>query len=626
LAFISKKLSLALLGCTWLVALALVFLLNHALAGPRLGMLYDFLMGFRSPPPVSHQILLIETDEVIEPGDVFSVLMTLSEMGAADLLIEVPVLGTRAGMAESGAEFTQRIDGEFYLLTRNIRNLFDAIRLGLLGPEESPGYVESLVELAERGRDRLNAAVMRQEEEGAVHMERAAAVFGRAIMAKDLRPHPWAVPEGEIPWYSRPRPDRDGTLRRIAPFVPAESLNLVQANQPTGAVPFPEWGFDPLGAPPDGDDAMDEEIAVAEHIAHRALRQRWTESAVEIDGAGPALVNRFDHLGGQSEFRFPLDRDGNILFERPGRTGDFRRIGLDVFLEYDRADRTMVRLLRDAWDIGAYAEVRPERIPLILFEHAENLRELLLESPSTQTRASWLAARNDYIDSLDEFLYGPSEMVLVNGYEMLIAIMTEEGFDEDEIDELRSRRNTVIRTFNAMREAHRNLVRQREDLARTLEAAFCIMGPSVMIGPYPPQGGDTHRSSALLANTLLTGRSITPGQPLQIILWSLAASLVALTLVHLLGSKITLLAGLAAGLSCLAGFGIAFIVSGYWIDPLIPTAAVLGGTLFILVSRLCIVHFKLLRFHREATAQEQWAEFYFGDIKSSKASRKAHRR
>ena len=593
-AFISQKLSIVLLACAWIVTVALVFLLSHALAGPRLGRTYDFLLGFRPPPPVSQQILLIETDQVMEPGDVFSVLMTLNEMGASDLLVEVPVLGTRAGVAESGAEFTHRIDGEFYLLTRNTRNLFDAIRLGLLGPEESPAYVENLVELAERGRDRLNAAVMRQEEEGAARMARAAAAFGNAIMAEDLRPQAWSVPDGETPWYSRPRTDRDGVLRRIAPFVPAESLNLIPADP--GHRPFPS--LSPLDPP---DPAFYEADPVAEHIVYRALRRRWAESVIETDETGSALVNRFEQGG---EFRFPLDRDGNILVERPGRGGGFRSVGLDLFLEYDRADRTMARLLRDAWNHDLYSELRPERIPLILFEHAEYLRERLLEAPDAEARASWLAARNDYIHSLDEFLYGPSEMVLVNNYEMLIALTTEEGLDEAVIEALRNRRNTVMRSFVAMREARRELVGRRESLAGTLDAAFCIMGPSV-----PGMPG----SSAIFANTLLTGRSVSPGQNQRIPIWSLAASLVALSLAYALGSRIILVLGLAGSLLCLAAFGLAFIVSGHWIDPLIPAGATLGGTLFLSVSRFCIGYLRLLRFYRETTEKERWAKFYFGE-------------
>jgi len=621
-AFVPKKLSVVLLSCAWIVALALVFLLNHALAGPRLGRVYDFLLSFRSPPPVSHQILLIDTEEVAEPGDVFRVLMTLIEMGAADLLVEVPVLGTRAGTAETGAEFAQRIDGEFYLLTRNVRSLFDAIRMGLLGPGEAPDYVESIVELAERGRDRLNAAAMRRQEEGAIRMERAAEVFGRAIMAADLRSRPGAVPDGDIPRFSGAEPDRDGRLRRVAPFVPADGRAGTAAGGGTGGR-FPAGNLATGGAAADAVTAATvvgvsrEAPLFAEHIVFRALRGRWTESAVEYAGSGPAvLVNRFDHPGGQTEFRFPLDRGGNIVFENPAgagaRTaaferGDFRRISLDVFREYERADRTLARLLQNAWNMELYAEVRPERIPLILLEHAEYLKERLLESPGAENRALWLAARNDYVRSLEEFLYGPSEMVLVNGYETTVSRMTEEGADGRETTAVRHRRDTVIRTFVAMREAHRDFLRLREYLAGTVEAAFCIMAPP------SPGGGGVPNSSALLANALLTGRSITPGRNLSVLLWSIVAAVAALALVYLYGSRAILLAGIAVGGLCFAAFGIAFIVSGYWIDPVIPTAAVLGGTLFLSVSRFCVGHFALLRFYRNTRAKERWLDFHFGN-------------
>jgi len=585
-AFITKKLSFLLLGGAWLVAIAIVFLLNHALSGPTLGGMYDFLLSMRRPPPISRQILLIDADEVAEPGDVFSVLMTLSELGASDLVIEVPVLGTRPGIAESGEEFTRRVDGEFHLVARNIRSLFDAIRLGLVSPQEAPNYVESLVELSERGRDRLNAAVLRRQEEGEARMSRAAAVFGSVIVAHDLRAHPWVPPEGEIPWYSKPRPDADGTVRRIAPFVPLESLNL----------------YTPAGTT----DAEEEESAVAQHIVYRALSRRWTESSLETGRAGTVLVNRFEHSGGSSVFRFPLDGNGNILVERPGRYSGYRRIGIEAFLEYGRADRNMAGLLDEAWNLGLYSETRPERIPAILRERAESVRERLLESPNPEIRASWIAARNDYIESIDEFLYGPSETAIANGYELRIAENGET--DDGEIEDLGKRRNEAITAFVAMREAWRELELNRENLRQAAEASFSIMAP------LSPGGGDY---SALLANALLTGSHITPGRTLYVILWSLVASLLVLAVVGMIGSGATAILGIAGGAVCLAAFSAVFVVFGYWIDPAIPTAAVLGGTLFLSVCRFCIGYGRLLRFHREAEARERWIDFHFGDSGNS---------
>ena len=525
--FISKRLSFALLACSWCIALGITLLLHYALAGPKLGPVYDALLDFRTPSPISREILLIETDEVVEPIDMFSVLMTLSEMGASDLLIEVPLLGTGSGMMETGEEFSYRINDEFNLLGRNIRNLFEGIRMGLVSPVESPQYVENLVELAERGRDRLNAAIIRQDEPGSVIAAQAAAVFGRALTAADLRPQADSRHEGagDIPWYSQPRPDRDGALRRIAPAVEND----------------------------------------VEHIVCHVLKPR------------------------EIEYEFPLDRDGNILLEsyRPDKN-DFRRLTLNQFRNYDQTGKVLARLLKDAESLGVYSETAPERAPLTLYEYAEKLKEDLLDEPDAVKRAAWIAARADYIASLDEFLYGPSEMKLVNGYEELIAT---EKLDAIGVARLQILRDDLIRAFVDMREKHRELFALHTLLARELASSLCVMGPA----PSAASAG-IPLSSALLANALLTGRCITPGRSKFIALWSLAVSFFILACIHRFRPVLLFMAGLALTLLCAAAFGFSFIVSGYWIDPFIPSASLLGGTLFLCVSGFCISYGRMLRF------------------------------
>ena len=540
-AFISKKLSLVLLLCSWCAAVAIILLLNYTLTGPRLGLVYDTLMNFRSPPPVSGEILLIETDEVIEPGDMFSVLMTLSEMKALNLVVEVPLLGTGSGMAESGLEFSYRINDEFRLIGRNISSLFEAIRLGLVSPVDSPLYVENLVDLSERGRDRLNAAIMRQDEAGSVLASQATAVFGNVITAVDLRPAPSGVP-----WYSLPQADSDNVLRRIAPVAASET----------------------------------------EHIVYRALKPRWKKSSVEYNEPGTALVNVIASQGDDIEYRFPLDRDGNILIEKQLiEKQPFRRLTLNHFRVYEQTGRALARLLKENESLGVYAVAIPERIPLILYDHAETLKEEMLNDPAAPARAAWINARADYIASLDEFLYGPSEMALVNGFEEMIAT---EGLDETGIAKLQGLRDELIRAFVAMREKHRELIGLHEMLSQALDSAFCIMGPA--------SGSGILESSALLANTLLTGRCITPGQTRYIVFWSLVASLTVLACIHALRPLLLLVTGLAAGLFSGAVFGFVLIVGSYWIDPVIPSAAVLGGTAVLFLSRFCIGYGRMLRF------------------------------
>jgi len=557
--FISKKLSLFLLLCSWCVVVGIILTLNYFLAGPRLGPVYDALLDFRSPPPISGEILLIETDEVIESGDYYSILMTLSEMRAANLLVEVPLLGTASGITETGEEFSLRINDEFDLLGKNIRSLFEAIRLGLVSPVESPVYVDNLVELAGRGRDRLNAAIIRQDEKGAPEAQ-AAAVFGRVITAADLR----SAPLGEIPWYSLPRPDRDNVLRRIAPVLVEKRPDL----------PFSDTSF-----------------LEVEHIVYRALKPHWDGSALEYTDMGSVLVNRFVIQDEEREYRFPLDRDGNILIEKQALE-QYRRLNLNHFRGYDQTGRVLARLLKDAESLGVYTETIPERIPIILYDYAESLKEELLNAPDEDKRADWINAREEYIASLDELLYGPSEMILVNSYEELIA---NEGLDEGGIARLQSLRDELIRAFVDMRKKHRDLVELRTLLAHALNSSFCIMGPTLSSGMAAGGAGITE-SSALLANALLTGHSIIPGQSLYIILWSLTASFLLLACIHRLRPLLLLLLGLVACLFCGAAFGFCFIISGYWIDPFIPMSGLLAGTLFLVASRFCINYGRMLRF------------------------------
>jgi len=540
--FISKKLSLFLLLGSWFVAAAMVFLLNFILQGPKLGPVYDMFLRFRPNPPVSSEILLIDTDEIVEPDDLYSALMALNEMGASDLLVVVPVLGAGSGRIESGAELIERVSDEFRLLGKNIRSLFEAIRLGFVGPKESPVYVENLVELAERGRDRLNVAIIRQEEAGSAQAVQAAAAFGRAVIALDLR----TSTQQEIPWYSQAKLDSDRVLRRIAPVV----------------------------------DKM-------EHIVYHVLKQRWAESNIELTETGNVLINHLDKQDENAVRRFPLDRNGNILIEKPGKNRDFRRLGMNFFLDYDDADRAMVRLLKDADDIGLFAQTAPEQRPLILLGFTEDRKEELLKDPDELKRAAWIKMRLEYIASLDEFLYGPSEMKLVNGYEEILA---SEKLGEQGIVRLQEMRDRLIRSFVAMREKHRDLVELRAFLVQAADSSFCIMGPAA------GGGASITEASALLANTLLTGNRVTPGQSIHLFLWPLLASFAALACIFMLKPLTLFIAGIGTVIINGAAFGAFFVISGYWIDPFIPMGACLFGMLALFVSRFCIGYGRELRF------------------------------
>ena len=140
---------------SFLPAAAAAALLCVLLDGPRLGPHYDFLLRRRPVAPVSQEILIIGSsvsvqqlgDDILEPEAAASLLYTMAELGAQTLIIQVPILGLSTGGTQGEAEIIYRFDEEFSILSRNIRNLFDAIRTGSVAPTESARYVGELVEL-----------------------------------------------------------------------------------------------------------------------------------------------------------------------------------------------------------------------------------------------------------------------------------------------------------------------------------------------------------------------------------------------------------------------------------------------------------------------------------------------
>jgi len=248
-AYISMKKSLVFFLSGFICAAGMAFLANFYLSGPKLGPIYDFLMGFRPAPPVSQEILIINTDEFAESGDIFSALMTFTEMDASNLILTARVLGT-SPITGSESEIRRQFYEEYALLGSNIRNLFEGIRMGSIHPAQAPQFVNRLVELNEQSRERLLSVLIDRDE----NMLRAIAAFGN-YQEVDTKP--------EYDW--------DGKLRRVKP-VDIETL--------------------------------------LEHPVYVSLKNRYAVSRIAYTEYGRALV-LLDY--NNNELEIPLDRDGNII-------------------------------------------------------------------------------------------------------------------------------------------------------------------------------------------------------------------------------------------------------------------------------------------------------------------------
>ena len=177
-------------------AAGVVFLFSYFLSGPKLGRSYDFLLEYKSPV-ISNEILIIDTEEFIEGIDILSVLMTLTEKQASNLILTGKVSPASSPIAVNDAEIRRRFNDEYNLLSSNVRNLFEGIRMGYVNPVQAPGFVEQVVDLAHAGKDRLISALIDRDED----LLHSVAVFGNFLQAD-----------------FKPQLDDDGKLRRVNPL------------------------------------------------------------------------------------------------------------------------------------------------------------------------------------------------------------------------------------------------------------------------------------------------------------------------------------------------------------------------------------------------------------------------
>jgi len=591
----SKKSSWLRCLVSFLPAAGVTALLCFLLDGPQLGPFYDFLLRRQTAAAVSPELLIIDSsipgqelaEDILEPGAASSLLYTMAELGAGTLIIQVPILGLSAGGMAGEAEILYRFDEEFSLLSRNIRNLFDGIKTGSVAPADSARYVGELVELSEKGKDRLVSALVRRDEEGIAGMEKAAAFFGYARRPNDLRvqlirtgqtaagadagrPSEAFTEKDE---YSRARPDRDGVLRRIAPVLKVPELSGGSAGERT-----------------------------LEHIIFGTLKTRYKSAEIENAKAGPVLVIR-DGPDGKDTI-IPLDRNGALLFQVPVKGEDFRRISITDFLSYDEGDRSLRRLLAEGETLGIYRGIEGENRPDFLYDYSQALREELVSLygiKDQEKKLAWIDLRERYFSSLEELLSGPAEVNLIKAYEEMIASETPGAAEAARMAEMR---DSLIKSFAAIRVKYNEVSELRNKLETALSGSFCILGrgslrhdedQSSIFRDFPGAFIRNIRSalygnnptnmeaSALLANSILTGRAVKPGLRLYLLLGALLSAFFTCFLIKSRGIASTIGIGAFLTLLIAAGFSFSFILSRIWLDPMVPAAACSTGVLVSLI-------------------------------------------
>jgi hypothetical protein len=249
-AKITLKYSILMLFGGLICAFTVVFISNFFLSGPALGKHYDFLINFLKSPAVAREIFIIETEEMTDGNDLFTVLMTLTEMGASSFVMTGKLSPASSPIMLTEAQIRRRFNDEYVIVGSNIRNLFEGIRLGSVSPLQAPVFVDRLVELTELGRDRLLSALIDRDED----LIRSVAVFGNYMEVEE-----------------NPQPDRDGLIRRVKPLTYDGSF---------------------------------------EHPVYSSLKNRYAASQIESNDLG--LIFWMRRSDG-AEYDIPLDKNGNVI-------------------------------------------------------------------------------------------------------------------------------------------------------------------------------------------------------------------------------------------------------------------------------------------------------------------------
>ena len=148
--------------------------------------LYKSLSNYRPALYADPAIVLIELDPEPDAGlqspfvwaDFF---LILHEMGAELALLMLPVAPPESSSILSMGQkesFENRFDTEFNLISKNIATLFDAIRYGSVRPKDTTEFVEDLLSLIGKSKERLLNATIHSDTSGHLLLMKAQSVFG----------------------------------------------------------------------------------------------------------------------------------------------------------------------------------------------------------------------------------------------------------------------------------------------------------------------------------------------------------------------------------------------------------------------------------------------------------------
>lgn len=553
------------------------------------GWIYDTLLRVKPAAPAAREILMIDVDEqaTADAGpwpwsrDVLADgLVVMKEMNASYAVLDLP-LGRKSAPGLDPSALRQALpaalDREFAQMEENIQSLFEAIRRGSVRPQDSPRYVSDLIGLVGLAKVRLREAATGIERDDDTLLGRAAKLFGRTFVPLELLPAPDATTDKDlvdqaVTAWSYPvlitGSDPSWRTLGIGPAV----LPILRGAQ--------GGGFADLV--PDSDGVRRRAALMAVYadahfgqIAFTAVLDFLGNPTVELGAARIALHVAARPGSAARTISIPLTEKGRALLAWPRAPGGdgFRHMSWAELYRCERLEDSLIASLRDMDGHGYLSYLRSETALLDVYDYGSRLKMEMLAAGDSANAGTWGTARGRFFSLADQFLNGDAETRIVADADRSLG---SESLTEGEKKGIQGDRDKVPGAFAAARRTFAELQQVRAVLRGSLQGSFCIV--SLSNPPGTPVAGRTPfgvaataaSGSAALVSTILSGyflREVPSGYGSGL---SALLAVLATIAVYRMRPMPTILFGLALGCAAFVVLSAVFVLSGVFVDPLLP--------------------------------------------------------
>jgi adenylate cyclase len=562
---------------------------------------YDLALHLKPAVPENPALLFLDIDDtaIAKVGTfpwsrdlMADGLLVLREFGAAYAVFDIEYVdpsprGINAQLLEQ--EVPELFGREFQTIQQNVRDLFQALRRGMIGLGEAEDYIRQLEELTDSSRQLLLAKVGEIARDNDTYLGRAASLFGKAFFTVNMVPEPEPNVGEELRRY---------VLDNVAlPKVQvAAGFPFVSADIRPAILPVMK-GARGAGFPNvivDGDGVrrrINLVMGYGEHyfaqLGFAALLDWLGRPEVSVEARRIVLKDAELPGKGRRDIVIPLAEDRRFLINWPKKRyqDSFRHLTYWELVRFRRLELELVNNLKIMEEAGYLAEFKSNYGLLDPYRYAQRiLEELLAGAGDPQGMEEYRQARATFFQDVGAFLEGQAESDLAGKIDALLASGQLKAKDRPLYLQ---HKQELPKVFAATREVYKNLAQSRATLQKALEGSFCILGwtgtstTDIGVNPFEEEymNVGTHAS---VVNTILSGRFLD-SLPWWI---SALAALVLAVAVYFLTRRLAPLLSILIGLGFLAaivvlGLGF-FLATGSYLNLLTPVLSVFF-TLFALI-------------------------------------------